>query len=202
MTTVIKSGDSGDVAHVNKDHQLLTSSRIVTSEEHQGTHHEKAFILHAECHTSGTTNGGLLAFKCSEEEQRVFVTRLYIDAHTLSQDIIITQVRNPTVVGGTDISNSITNGGIVNKTFSSGHPLRGVLTVSDGANDMTYTGGNQYHSFNMKSGESKQRDMKGTNILSTNNTILFGWKTADGGNAVDGEIISLSINLFIEANGK
>jgi hypothetical protein len=39
--------------------------------------------------------------------------------------------------------------------------------------------------------------MRGTNILNNGDTILWGWATLDGGNAVDGEKIAISANLYI-----
>jgi len=44
--------------------------------------------------------------------------------------------------------------------------------------------------------DSKTRDMKGTNIVTPNKTIAWGWKTRAGGNAADGEIVSMSVNCF------
>ena len=189
---VIKSGKDGNVATVDDDNRLLTNTKSFFAEE-IGSQNGRAFIWHAECHLAAATSGGLLAFTSSNQTDLSVITRLYFDAQVLSDNIIIYQVKNPTLVGGTDISST----GIINKNFGSGRSMQGTLKVSDGSADLTYTGGSSFHAFSLSSLESKDRDMRGTNILNNGNTILWGWKTADGGNAVDGEIISISANVYI-----
>ena len=39
--------------------------------------------------------------------------------------------------------------------------------------------------------------MNNTNIIPSGKSITFGWKTRGGGNATDGEIVSLSVNFII-----
>ena len=53
-----------------------------------------------------------------------------------------------------------------------------------------------YHAFPVASLTPLQRDMKGTNILGQDDIFLFGWSTVDGGNAVNGEVVSFSVNLY------
>ena len=55
---------------------------------------------------------------------------------------------------------------------------------------MTYTGGSQYHAFPAQSMNQYVKDMKGTNLITPDTTILWGWKTRSGVNATDAEIIS------------
>jgi hypothetical protein len=74
--------------------------------------------------------------------------------------------------------------------------MTAILTVSDGSSDLTFTGGLPYHAFPVKTLEQYGRDMKGTNLLGQNDTLLFGWETVDAGNAVNGEIVSFSVNVY------
>ena len=178
MSQTIKSGDSGKIATVDRDNRLLTSSKSFFAEE-IGSQNGRSFIWHSECHLSAATSGGLLAFTSSDQSDLVAVTRIYVDAHLLTDDIIIYQVRNPIISGGTDISAT----GIINKNYGAGRSLVGTLKTSDGSADLTYINGSNYHSFVISSKEKIARDMRGTNILSNGDTILWGWATLDGGNA-------------------
>ena len=57
-------------------------------------------------------------------------------------------------------------------------------------------GGTNYHAFSISSLESVTRNMRGTNILGKGDAIGWSWATVDGGNAVDAEIISFSVNMY------
>ena len=191
MPDSIKDGNSGNVAKVNKLGELLTLSESVPSEGFQAQD-GNAFILHGECHLSASNNGGLMYFKNLESQFNVTITRIYIDAHKLTpDDIIITQVFDATPLNGTDISEVA----IVQKNRSANENLNGQVLISDSASDLTYTGGTQYHAFPVKNMTSQQRNMNETNVLGFNNSILWGWKTVSGNNAVDGEVISFSVNV-------
>jgi len=191
MADIIKSGDSGNTAKVDSNSRLFVDSKSSFAEE-VAAYRGNAYIWHAQCHLAAATSGGLMAFTSSDQNFAYAITRIYIDAHSLSDDIIVHQVKKPTLVSGTDISTT----GIVNKDFSSGSTQQGTLKISDGSADLTYTGGTDYHAFVVQSKQSVHRSMNGTNIISNGDTILWGWETLDGANAVDGEIISLSINGY------
>lgn len=192
MSINIKSGSNGNVATVDDDNRLMTNAKSFFAEE-VASQNGRAFIWHGECHLAAATDGALMAFTSSDQTDFTAVTRIYVDAHTLTDDIIIYQVKNPTLVGGTDISST----GIVNKNFSEGRTMAGTLKMSDGSADLTYTGGTNYHSFVISSKDNITRDMRGTNILGNGDVILWGWATLDGGNAIDGEKIALSINTYL-----
>jgi len=191
MTTVIKSGNSGYVAKVDSNNRLFVDSKSFFSEE-VAAQLGNAYIWHGECHLKAAASGALMGFTSSDQEYAYAITRIYIDAHSLSDDIIIYQVKKPTLSGGTDISST----GIINKNFASGKSQLGTLLISDGSADLTYTGGANYHSFVVQSLQSTQRNMQGTNIIANNNTICWGWATVDGGSAIDGEKIALSVNGY------
>jgi len=187
----IKSGDSGNVAKVDSNNRLFVDSKSFFSEE-VAAQRGNAYIWHGECHLKAGTSGALMGFTSSDPDYAYAITRIYIDAQTLTDDIIIYQVKDPTLASGTDISTT----GIINKNFSSGNIQLGTLKISDGSADLTYTGGTNYHSFVIQSKGSTQRNMLGTNVLANGDVICWGWATLDGGNAVDGEKISLSVNGY------
>jgi len=192
MTTVIKSGDGGNIAKVDDDNRLWTNTKANAAEE-VAAHNGNAFILHGACRLAVAGSGGLFYFKSTDSVRHVHLTRMFFDCRTLSDDIIIYQVKNPTTVsGGTDISST----GIVNKNFTSGNAVTGTLVYSDASNAITYSGGTNFHSFVVESKKSYFRNMNGTNMLSNNDTILWGWETLGGGNAATTDIISLSINFY------
>ena len=196
MEIIIKDGaGTGRSAKVNERNRLHTSSISYPAEAAEGIL-GNSFIFHFECNLAAEVSGGLMAIKYKGDKLLSF-TRLYFDSHTLSKTIIIKQIKNPaTLAGGTDQSES----GIIQKNYQVGGDLLAELTVSDAISDLTYTGGETYHAFPIKTESSVPRNMNGTNILGRNDIILFGWETADGAIAVDGEIISLSINCVeIEA---
>jgi len=191
MPETIKSGDSGYIAKVDSNNRLFVDSKSFYSEE-IAAQLGNAYIWHGVCHLAATTTGGFMAFTSSDSDYAYAITRIYIDAQTLSDDIIIYQVKDPTISGGTDISTT----GIVNKNFESGKTQQGTLIISDGSADMTYTGGTNYHAFVIQSKVSTQRNMLGTNIISNGDTICWGWATLDGGSAVNGEKIAFSVNGY------
>jgi len=188
---IIKSGDSGYTAKVDSNSRLFVDSKSSFAEE-VASYRGNSYIWHAQCHLAAATSGGLMAFTSTDQNYAYAITRLYFDAHSLSDDIIIHQVKNPVLVGGTDISTT----GMINKNYDSGKTQLGTLKISDGSADLTYTGGTDYHAFVIQSKQGIQRNMNGTNILNNNDVICWGWETLDGANAVDGEIISLSINGY------
>ena len=190
---VIKSGDSGNVAKVDKDNRLHVDSKSNFVEEY-AAENGNSYIVHGECHLAAASSGGLLYFLNTDARYDFVITRIYFDAHSLSKPINVLQIKNPTTItGGTDITLT----GLVNKNFGSSKQVGATLKISDASSDITYSGGQQYHSFVLQSMGSTMRDMRGTNVLCKNNSILFGWKTLDGTNAVDGEIISISLNFYV-----
>jgi len=193
------SGGSVKEAIVDNDGQLLVSAKSHAVEEWYSEEKGFGFIIHARCHTAAASSGSLLMIQNDETTKRIHITREYIDPMTLTPtDLIITQVKNPTTItGGTDISTS-TSVGIIQKNFTSGVVLNATIKQSDGSSDMTFTGGKQYHAFPVSSRTPIQRNMNGTNILGKNDVLMFGWETEGGGNATNAEIISLSINIYID----
>jgi len=171
MPETIKDGQGkGYVAGVTDQFRLKVESKSRPSEEVEAQE-GRGFILHAECHLALATNGGLLYFKNADSTKEIVITRIYIDPHILTNtDIIITQIKNPTVVNGTDITTT----GIINKNFRNQETLTGALVVSDGSSNMTYSNGSQYHAFPVQSMVSQTRDMKGTNVITPNTNICWG----------------------------
>ncbi len=183
-------GGRAFLAKVSSQQRLLVESKSRSSEEVEAQNGQ-SFVLHGECHLAAAASGGLMSLANSETLFNVFITRIHIDVHTLTPvDLVVTQVKNPTISNGTDISTT----GIVNKNYASGVVLAGTLTISDGSSNMTYTGGSQYHAFPVQTMQQYIRDMQGTNIVNPDTIILWGWKTRSGSNATDAEIISLSVN--------
>lgn len=192
MPEIIRDGTgSGLTAGVESGNRLKVASKMFFAEE-IAAQNDRSFIFHGRCHLSANASGGFLAIKNTSPESKIAITRIYIDAHNLSDNLIISQVKNPTVASGTNISST----GMINKNFSSSREVVATLTISDGSADLTYTGGSAYHAFPIESLKQYTRDMKGTNLLGQNDTFLFGWETVDGGNAVDGEIVSFSVNAY------
>jgi len=193
MSTIIKSGKSGVTAEVGNDNRLWTNAKSYAGEEVAAQNGE-AFIWHGECHLAAATSGALMYFKSTDVDKKVHITRIYIDPFSLSDNIKIYQVKNPTTVSnGADVTST----NITNKNFSSGQTMSGTLKISNGSSDMTYSGGTKYHSFIARSLTSTQRNMLGTNVLDNNDEILWGWETMDGVTpATNGEIISLSVNIY------
>lgn len=192
MPEIIRDGTgSGLMAKVEEGNRLKVASKTSFAEE-IAAQNDRAFIFHARCHLKAGTNGGFFAIKNTSPDQKIAISRIYIDAHSLTDDIIVEQIQNPTTSGGTDISST----GIVNKNYTSARQMSAQLIISDGSADMTFTGGSPYHAFPVQSLKQYSRDMKGTNLLGQNDIFLFGWETVDGGNAVDGEVISFSVNCY------
>jgi hypothetical protein len=133
-----------------------------------------------------------MAIKNTSADVKIAISRIYIDSHSLSDNLIVEQIKNPIISGGTNISST----GIINKNYASSREMTSILTVSDGSADLTFTGGKVYHAFPVQSLQQYGRDMKGTNLLGQNDMLVFGWETVDGGNAVDGEIVAFSVNVY------
>ncbi len=192
MPDTIKDGTgSGLLAKVESGNRLKVASKMFFAEE-IAAQNDRAFIFHGRCHLKAGTNGGFLAIKNIDTDNKIAITRIYIDSHSLTDDLIIEQIKNPVISGGNDISST----GIVNKNYTSSRGMQAQLIISDSSSDMTFTGGSPYHAFPVQSLKQYQRDMKGTNLLGQNDIFLFGWETVDGGNAVDGEIVSFSVNVY------
>ena len=190
---IIEDGKGkGYKAEVTTNNQLVVQSESIPSEAFQAQN-GKAFIIHAECHTAVAASGGLMTILNNDTAYDLEITRIYIDACTLTpSDMIVTQVFDADISNGTDASLTA----IVQKNRNTAENFDLTVTVSDASSDMTYTGGTKYHRFAMSSMSSQQRDMRGTNIIPATKSVTFGWLTASGGNATDGEIISLSVNVI------
>jgi len=191
MATIEDGTGNGYKAKVDDNKRLYVDSKSSFAEE-VAAQQGNAFVFSGQCHLKAGASGGFLAITNDDGDKLIAVSRIYIDAHSLSDDLIVYQVKNPVPAGGTDISST----GITNKNFASARVLTATLVISDGSADMTYTGGTIYHAFPVKSLTSYQRDMKGTNILDRDDVLVFGWATVDGGPAVDGEIVSFSVNCY------
>lgn len=176
---------------VNDLNQLEVKSESLVSENSAAIKGE-AFIIHFECHLAAASSGALLSITNNDADYNLEVTRIYIDPHTLTpNDLVVTQVFDPTLSNGTDVSSTA----VVQKNRSSRESFDLTIKASDSSSDLTYTGGTQYHSFPVNSRSSSQRNMNGSNVISKGKTIVWGWKTEGGGNATDAEIISLSVNV-------
>lgn len=180
----------GRLAAVTPGNALSVES---TSGEERAIFDGHAFVLSGECHLAAATDGGLFVFTNDSTEFDVFITRIFFDAHVLTTNIFVKEVFDATVSNGTDISST----GIINKHRGSGFIVDGTLIISDGASDMTFTGGTQFASFPLLSLTGSLRDMKGTIRLTKSTSLLFGWE-AISGSATNGEIISVSANGFVE----
>lgn len=189
---IIEDGSGSNLsAKVNSNQQLETKSESLVS-ENAAAQRGEAFIVHFECHLAAASSGALMAITNNDQEFDFEVTRIYIDPHTLTpSDLIVTQVFDPTLSNGTDVSSTA----VVQKNRGSSETFDLTVKASDSSSDLTISGGTQYHAFPADSRKSSQRNMNGTNILSKGKTICWGWKTSGGGNATDGEIISLSVNI-------
>lgn len=192
MGILIEDGKgSGKIAEVNEFNQLSVVAESVPAEGYQA---EKgnAFIIHAECHTAASASGGFIHITNNEVDNPIHITRIYIDPHTITPtNLICTQLFEAVAVGGTDVSSTA----IVQKNKGSANIYDLTVLASDSGADLTYTGGEQYHAFPIKTMTGIQRNMNETNIIPAGKSVMFGWKTVDGSNAVDGEIVSFSINV-------
>lgn len=191
MTSITDGTGAGYKGKVNEFNQVEVYSESVPSEGIQAER-GNAFIIHAECHTAAAASGALMSITNNSSEYNLEVTRIYIDPHTITpSDLIITQVFDATLASGTDVSTTA----VVQKNRGSAASFDLEVKCSDASADLTYTGGTQYHAFPVKTMTSSQRNMQLTNVLPRNKSITFGWKTRGGGNATDGEIVSLSVNV-------
>jgi hypothetical protein len=193
MSTRIEDGTgSGNFASVTSLKQLSVQSESVPSEGYQAQLN-RSFIVHAECHTAAAASGGLMIITNNDQDYDLEISRIYIDACVLTPaDLIVTQEFDATGASGTDVSSTA----VIQKNKNSNATFNLTVKVSDSSADLTLSGGTQYHRFAMPTKTSQQRDMKGTNIIPSNSSIAWGWKTAGGGSATDGEIVSLSVNVI------
>ncbi len=192
MPETIRDGTgSGLLAKVETGNRLKVASKTSFAEE-IAAQNDRAFIFHGRCHLKAGPSGAFMAIRNTSADQKIAISRIYIDSHSLSDNLIVEQVKNPIISGGTD--KSLT--GMINKNYASARVMSAILTISDSSSDMTFTGGTPYHAFPVQSLKQYARDMKGTNLLGQNDIFLFGWETVDGGNAVDGEIVSFSVNVY------
>lgn len=193
MFTIIKDGEgSGRSAGVTSSGKLKTYSTVEPVEQSEAEE-GNSFIIHAECHTAAATNGGLLYIYNNDTSYDMVITRIFIDAHTITPtDLICMQIFDTTIANGTDVSSSA----IVNKNRGNSNTFDLTIKQSDGSSDMTYSGGTKYHSFPIKTMTSNFRDIAGTNIIQAGRSVLFGFKRAGGGSATDAEIISFSVNVI------
>jgi len=194
VPVTIQNNVNGTLAEVTNYGQLAVRSESM-EEEQVAAIRGQAYIFHGECHLANASSGGLCYIHNTSQTESIAITRIYFDAHTLSGTIKLLQVKEPTTVSnGTDVSST----GIIQKNFGAADDLSATFVISDSSSDMTYSGGEQFHAFALKSEESKPRDMHGTNILLPNTKWLIGWSTAGvgGGNATNGETIGISINAL------
>ena len=186
---------SGYKAQVTELNQLVVQAESIPSEGYKAQL-ERSYIIHAECHLAAASSGGLLHITNNDTANDLEVTRIYIDACVLTpSDIIVTQNFDATATNGTDVSSTA----VVQKNRNTQASFDLTVKVSDASSDLTLSDGTQYHRFAMSSKQSQQRNMNGTNIIPANSSISWGWLTAGGGNATDGEIISLSVNVIKRA---
>jgi len=191
----IEDPENGNVAAVDKNGHLQADAVTSVAEEGKATE-GKAFIVHGECHTANASSGGFISIKNTSSTEDIYMTQIYIDAHSLTNPVIVTQWKNPTVSSGTDVSSTA----MVNKNFGSVNTVDVEIKQSDASSDMTLSGGERFYSFALSSLENKQRNMQGTNVITPGKTWALGWKM-ESGNAVDGEVVSFSINIYTRPIG-
>jgi len=190
----IESGvGNGQWAKVDSKNRLHVRSAAFSGEGFEAKEGD-SFILHGQCHIAAATSGALLYFKNTSSKYHVHITRIYIDGLSLGDSFIVTQEFDPVRTNGTDIGAT----GKVNKNRGSANVLEGDLYISDGSSDMTFASGVEYHAFPVQTLSQYMRNMNGSNVLTQNTSIGFGWSTADAGNGVNGELISISVNVYRE----
>ena len=191
MSSITDGTGSGYKGKVNQFNQFEVISESVTSEGVQARR-GNSFIIHGECHLAAAASGGLISIENNDSDNDLEITRIYIDAHTLTPtDLVVTQVFDATLANGTDVSSS----NVIQKNRGLSESFDLTVKLSDASSDLTYSGGTQYHAYPVTTMSSQQRNMNNTNILSRGKSVVFGWKTVAGGNATNGEIISMSINV-------
>jgi len=192
MGFIIEDGKGkGYAAEVDDKNKLVVSATTYEAEE-SAAFDGNSFILHGQCHLAAAASGAFMYFKNTSTNYNYYISRVYIDAQNLTTNVYVTQQKEPTPTNGTDVSST----GIVQKNFGSGATLTGTLKISDGSSDMTLASGTTYHSFTVQSQQSYLRDMKGTNVITPNTAIGWGWTTVGGGNATNAEIVSFSVNIY------
>lgn len=190
--TIENGVGDGKKAEVNAFNQLLTLAEAVPSEGVQGQR-GRAFIISARTDLAATASGGLMHILNNDAENDLEITRIYTYGHTLTPtDLIITQVFDPNITNGTDVSSTA----IVNKNRGFSTPFDLTVTISDSASDMTYTGGTVFHEYPLTSMSTSSRNMNGTNIIPAGKSMLFGFFTSGGGAATNGENVFFAVNCI------
>ena len=185
---IIDGTGSGRRMKVGKGNRAFVNSVSNTSEEVH-TFNGESFLIHAECHMAATADGGLLAFKYTGDK-RINIVSLFLDSLILTKDMKIVIVKNPTITSGTvDVANVIQRNGFRTAELSQ------EVTISDGAADLTFTGGEELISFGIQSLQSKDRSPKGAFMMKKNDILLIGWE-AFTGNGIDGELISITLGVY------
>ncbi len=175
----------------------VESVSIATEESH--AENGDAYALHGVCRTAAAAAGGLLHIDNTFSTHSFHITRLFIDPQTITDpDLLATIFVDPTsITSGTDITST----GVVQKNTGSINALKSAgvtLTISDGSADMTFSGGTKLHEIPVVSRTPVSRDLNGTNIIGPGGKWLIGFKLEDGSSAVDNQIVSVTVNGYIE----
>ena len=189
MAEQIEDGTgTGTKLKVGKGNRAFVNS-VSNSAEEVHTFNGESFLIHAECHMAATTDGGLLAFKYTGDK-RINIVSLFLDSLILTKDMKIVVVKNPTIASGTvDVANVVQRNGFRTAELSQ------EVTISDGAADLTFTGGEELISFGIQTLQSKDRSPKGAFMMKKNDILLIGW-AAFTGNGIDGELISITLGVY------
>lgn len=179
---------NSDLAKVDNNNRLHTLANVIGSEL-AASKVGLSFIAHGRCHLAAAASGAFCAIQNTSTTHDLYITRIYLDGHTLTDDIVITQSKNPTVSSGSVVT-------IVNKDFGEAKLAEATFTISNSSADLTLTGGTDYHAFVIRTLSSEMRDMRASNLLKQDDIIGWKWETIDAGSAVNAEIISFSINMF------
>lgn len=179
---------------------LARVEAVDRSSEENAAEDGDAYAIHGVCRTAAAASGVLLYMKNTSSVNQLHLTRIYIDPQTLTDaDLLITQWHTPTTTtGGTDIT---TAGGIIQKNTGKNNALEEsglTVIISDAASDMTFTGGTKFHEIPVTSRVPIDREVRATNIIAPGGEWFLGFKLEDGSAAVGDQIISLTINGFVE----
>jgi len=190
MTSQIQDGAGGVTwAKVDTNNRLHVSSESFAGEE-IAAHNEDSFIVHGVCHLAASTDGALLSIKNTSADYHYHITRIYIDPHVITPAVLhLTQVANPTVTNG-----STTTIQVLNKNLGSGASLVSESKISNGAADLSFSGGTVFHDYLVQSKTSTQRNMLGTNVVTPGKTWGIAYNSTVA--ATDGETIGLSVNIY------
>jgi hypothetical protein len=192
----IESADGKSKLILTSDGKMRSLSVIVDAEA-AAAHTGQAWIIHGRCNLAAAASGGLALLHFHTAGYHFHITRIFFDAHTLSKDIIVSQLKSPTRSGG---GSEIGSTAFVNKNWASTNTFNGHFYVSTSGSQIAYSSeGTPYHAFPLKSLSSTMRDMRGTNQLSQLSYIGWKWETADGTNAATTDVVSISINGYLES---